>query len=70
MAVNFELKKNGSIYEFAFDSDRRCLTITTIDGKKSCVICQTKPISTLDEAKQAAISLSNDQDNTLFWHPV
>jgi hypothetical protein len=70
MAVNFELEKNGSIYEFAFDSDRSCLTITSIDGKKRCVICQTQPINTLDEAKQAAISLSNDQDNTLFWHPV
>jgi hypothetical protein len=70
MAVNFEVQKNGSIYEFAFDSDRRCLTITSINGKKRCVICQTQPISTLDEAKQAAISLSNDQDNTLFWHPV
>lgn len=70
MAVSFLVEVNGKLVDFEYNAKTCCIVITAIDNQKAAIVCQTKSISTLDEAMEEAIMLTHNKNNKLFWHPV
>jgi len=70
MAVSFNVSINGMDIEFLYDTASGSMTIASINGEKRSIICQTKNLKTLDDAKKQAKLLTQNKSNTLFWHSV
>ena len=70
MAVSFNVSINEMDIEFLYDTASGSMTIVSINGENRAIICQTKNLETLDDAKEQAKLLTQNKSNTLFWHPV
>ena len=70
MAVSFNVSINEMDIEFLYDTASGSMTIASINEEKRAIICQTKNLKTLDDAKEQAKLLTQNKSNTLFWHSV
>jgi hypothetical protein len=70
MSLAFSVNVDGKEIIFAYDEVARALSVTSINGIATHIICASGHIKSFDDAQNYAKVIASDFKARPFWHPV